>query len=101
MKIFRVDSTSLKDLKDLYEKLIWADLDNKKSITLQILFDVNDNDTKEYEEEYMTHSKPNSLTKTSNDKIKKGDLSPKNSLTIGAIGYIAGEELNKIINWIN
>ena len=60
MRIFRTDNTALKDLKDLYEKLMEADLDNKKSITLRKLFDVDDNDAREYEKEYMPHTKAHS-----------------------------------------
>ena len=97
MRIFRTDNTALKDLKDLYEKLIEADLDNKKSITLRKLFDVDDNDAREYEEEYMPYTKSHSSTKDLEEDvdIDENDLSVKDSLALGAVGYMVGKELDK------
>lgn len=97
MRIFRTDNTALKDLKDLYEKLMEADLDNKKSITLRKLFDVDDNDAREYEEEYMPHTKSHSSTKDLEEDvdIDENDLSIKDSLALGAVGYMVGKELDK------
>lgn len=96
MRIFRTDNTALKDLKDLYEKLMEADLDNKKSITLRELFDVDDNDAREYEEEYMTHTKSHSSIKISDSEINdEEELSVKDSLALGAVGYMIGKELDK------
>lgn len=73
-----------------------ADLDNKKSITLRKLFDVNDNDAIEYEEEYMAHTKSHSSTKISDTEINdEEELSVKDSLALGAVGYMIGKELDK------
>ena len=97
MRIFRTDNTALKDLKDLYEKLMEADLDNKKSITLRKLFDVDDSDAREYEEEYMPHTKSHSSTKDLEEDvdIDENDLSIKDSLALGTVGYMVGKELDK------
>ena len=61
------------------------------------LFDVDDNDAREYEEEYMPHAKSHSSTKDLEEDvdIDENDLSVKDSLALGAVGYIVGKELDK------
>lgn len=52
MKIFRKDATSLETLKELHMALHHIDLDKRESVTLQELFDVDENDALEYEKKY-------------------------------------------------
>ena len=53
MQIFRKEETTIKSLKELAKALNAADLENRSSITLRELFDVDDKDAKDYEEKYM------------------------------------------------
>jgi len=52
MKIFRKETTSLETLKELHMALHHTDLDSRESVTLQELFDVDENDALEYEKKY-------------------------------------------------
>lgn len=52
MKIFRKETTSLTTLKELHMALHHIDLDARESVTLQELFDVDENDALEYEKKY-------------------------------------------------
>ena len=52
MKIFRKETTSLETLKELHIALHHIDLDARESVTLQELFDVDENDAFEYEKKY-------------------------------------------------
>jgi len=52
MKIFRKETTSLTTLKELHMALHHIDLDARESVTIQELFDVDENDALEYEKKY-------------------------------------------------
>lgn len=52
MKIFRKEATSLVSLKELHIALHHIDLDARESVTVQELFDVDENDALEYEKKY-------------------------------------------------
>lgn len=53
MQIFRKEETTIKSLKELATALNSADLENRSSITLRELFNVDEDDAKDYEEKYM------------------------------------------------
>ena len=52
MKIFRKEATSLESLKKMHIALHHIDLDARESVTIQELFDVDENDALEYEKKY-------------------------------------------------
>ena len=52
MKIFRKESTSLESLKKMHIALHHIDLDTREFVTVQELFDVDENDALEYEKKY-------------------------------------------------
>lgn len=53
MQIFRKEETTIKSLKELATALNSADLENRSNITLRELFNVDEDDAKDYEEKYM------------------------------------------------
>lgn len=53
MQIFRKEETTIKSLKELATALNSADLENRSSITLRELFNVDEDEAKDYEEKYM------------------------------------------------
>jgi hypothetical protein len=87
MRIFRTSETTIEYLKEMKQKLNSANLDNRRSISLQELFGVDENDAQEYENEYM-----NTESQENEEPI---DLNNVSELAFGAVGYIAGEALNK------
>ena len=53
MQIFRKEETTIKSLKELATALNSAELENRSNITLRELFNVDEDDAKDYEEKYM------------------------------------------------
>ena len=53
MQIFRKEETTIKSLKELATALNSADLENRSNITLRELFNVDEDNAKDYEEKYM------------------------------------------------
>ena len=85
MQIFRKEETTIKSLKELATALNSADLENRSSITLRELFNVDEDDAKDYEEKYMSsytqaHFSENNLDEEMDD-----------SENIGIIGAIFSE----------
>ena len=72
MQIFRKEETTIKSLKELATALNSADLENRSSITLRELFNVDEDDAKDYEEKYMpsytqAHFSENNLNEEMDD----------------------------------
>lgn len=72
MQIFRKEGTTIKSLKELATALNSADLENRSNITLRELFNVDEDDAKDYEEKYMpsytqAHFSENNLDKEMDD----------------------------------
>lgn len=86
MQIFRKEETTIKSLKELANALNSTDLENRSSITLRELFNVDEDDAKDYEEKYMpsctqAHSSENNL----DEEIDENE-------NIGIVGHILSEE---------
>ena len=77
MQIFRKEETTIKSLKELATALNSADLENRSSITLRELFNVDEDDAKDYEEKYMSsytqaHFSENNLDEEMDDNENIG-----------------------------
>ena len=77
MQIFRKEGTTIKSLKELATALNSADLENRSNITLRELFNVDEDDAKDYEEKYMpsyiqAHFSENNLDEEMDDNENIG-----------------------------
>lgn len=79
MKIFRKEATSLETLKKLHMALHYIDLDSRESVTLQELFDVDENDALEYEKKYNPQPGRD-----------YSDTQPEELGTVESVGLVAG-----------
>ena len=89
MKIFRKETTSVQTLRDLHIALTHIDLDSRESVTLQELFDIDEDDAYEYEKKYNRQP-----SKDYSKKIKKEDFT-----TAESIGIVAGTDA--VLNYID
>ena len=92
MKIFRKETTSVQSLKELHTALTHIDLNSRETVTLQELFDVDEDDAYEYEKKYNPIPGKDYSKKTK--KAKKEDLT-----TAESIGIVAGT--NAALNYID
>ncbi len=84
IKIFRKETTSVQSLKELHTALTHIDLDSMETVTLQELFDIDEDDAYEYEKKYNRQPGRDYSKKI---KHKKEDLT-----TAESIGLVAGTD---------